>query len=154
VRFPKATFLDQAHIRTICTRVQFAADACPKGSIYGHVRAFTPLLEQPLEGSVYLRSSSNLLPDIVFDLKGIVDIEAAARADSIGGKLRVSFPAIPDAPVSKVVVSMQGGKKGLLVNSRDLCAGKPPKALVQMGAHNGKVASLKPLLRAKCGGKR
>ena len=154
VRFPKATFLDQAHIRTICTRVQIAADSCPKGSIYGHVRAFTPLLEQPLEGPVYLRSSSNLLPDIVFDLKGVVDIEAAARADSIGGKLRVSFPQVPDAPVSKVIVSMQGGKKGLLVNSRDLCAGKPPKALVQMGAHNGRAASLKPVLRARCGRKR
>jgi len=154
VRFPKATFLDQAHIRTICTRVQIAADSCPKGSIYGHVRAFTPLLEQPLEGPVYLRSSSNLLPDIVFDLKGVVDIEAAAHADSIGGTLRVSFPQVPDAPVSKVIVSMQGGKKGLLVNSRDLCAGKPPKALVQMGAHNGRAASLKPVLRARCGRKR
>src|SRR5262249_16929209 len=30
---PRAEFLDQAHIRTVCTRVQFAAKACPAGSI-------------------------------------------------------------------------------------------------------------------------
>ena len=45
--------------RTICTRVQFAADECPKKSVYGHARAFTPLLGKPLEGPVYLRSSNN-----------------------------------------------------------------------------------------------
>src|SRR6201746_1765073 len=33
VGLPHSEFLDQAHIRTICTRVQFAANACPKGAI-------------------------------------------------------------------------------------------------------------------------
>jgi hypothetical protein len=37
VALPHSEFLEQSHIRTICTRVQFAADACPKGSIYGKV---------------------------------------------------------------------------------------------------------------------
>jgi hypothetical protein len=154
VLFPRATFLDQAHIRTVCTRVQFAADNCPTGSIYGQVTAHTPLLEEPLRGPVYLRSSDNLLPDIVFDLKGVVDIEASARADSVKGRLRVTFPSIPDAPVSKVVVQMQGARKGLLVNSTDVCAAKP-KAQVRLGAHNGRGASLRPVMRARgCGGKR
>ncbi len=153
VRFPRATFLDQGHIRTVCTRVQFAADACPKGAIYGKVRVFTPLLDQPLEGPVYLRSSDNLLPDVVFDLKGLVDIEAAARADSVNGKLRVTFPAIPDAPVSKAIVRMLGGRKSLLVNSRDICA-PIPRAIVAMEGHNGKERTLRPQMRAKaCGGK-
>ena len=82
---PARAFLDQAHIRTICTRVQFAADACPKGARYGYVRAWTPLLDEPLEGPVYLRSSNHKLPDLVFDLHGLVDIEVAARIDSIRG---------------------------------------------------------------------
>jgi hypothetical protein len=124
-RFPRSTFLDQAHIRTVCTRVQFAASSCPPGSIYGRVKAFTPLLEEPLKGPVYLRSSDNLLPDLVFDLHGLVDIEASARTDSVKGKLRVTFPSIPDAPVSKVLVQMQGGKKGLLINSRNICGCRP-----------------------------
>ena len=149
VRLPRSAFLEQAHIRTVCTRVQFAADACPKGSVYGHVVAHTPLLDQPLRGPAYLRSSSHKLPDLVFDLHGIVDIEASARIDSIHGGIRASFASIPDAPLSKVIVNMQGGKKGLIVNSRNLCAAKN-RAAVRLDAHNGKRLKLNPVLQPRC----
>ena len=46
---------------------------------------------------------------------------------------------------------MQGGKKGLIVNSRNLCG---HKANAQFTGHNGKQASAKPQMRAQCGGKR
>ena len=65
VTLPKKSFLAQGHIDAICTRVQFAAHNCPSGSIYGHATAITPLLGAPLEGPVYLRSSDNVLPDMV-----------------------------------------------------------------------------------------
>lgn len=149
IRLPRSAFLEQAHIRTICTRVQFAADACPKGAIYGKVRAFTPLLDEPLVGPVYLRSSDNELPDMVFDLHGLVDIETAARVDSIKGGIRITFAKVPDAPLTKVVVSMQGGRKGLVVNSRNLCAA-PSRASAGLVAHNAKRRMLRPPLRAKC----
>jgi hypothetical protein len=152
VRLPRSAFLDQGHIRTICTRVQFAADNCPKGAIYGYVRAFSPLLVQPLEGPAYLRSSNNDLPDLVFDLRGIVDIEASARIDSIRGGIRATFAAVPDAPLTKVVVNMRGGKKGLIVNSRNLCRGKN-RANVRLGAQNAKQLKLRPVVRARCGKK-
>ena len=43
---PKSIILDQAHIRTICTRVQLAASECPlQASIYGFARATSPLLD-------------------------------------------------------------------------------------------------------------
>ncbi len=111
LRLPRSAFLDQAHIRTICTRVQFAADACPEGAIYGHARAITPLLDEPLEGPVYLRSSDHNLPDFVADLRGLVDVEAVARIDSKRGGIRATFEDTPDAPLTKVVVNMQGGKR-------------------------------------------
>ncbi len=154
VKLPRSAFLDQAHIRTICTRVQWATDNCPKGAIYGRVMAFTPLLEEPLKGNAYLRSSNNKLPDLVFDLEGVVDIEAAARIDSVGGGIRATFSFIPDAPLTKVVVEMQGAKKGLIVNSRNLCAGKS-RAELKLDGHNGKAADSRPVVRARCGkGKR
>jgi hypothetical protein len=152
IRLPRSAFLEQAHIRTICTRVQFAADACPKGAIYGKVRAFTPLLDEPLVGPVYLRSSDNELPDMVFDLHGLVDIETAARVDSIRGGIRITFAKVPDAPLTKVVVSMQGARKGLVVNSRSLCAA-PSRASAGLVAHNAKRRTLRPAMRARCGGK-
>jgi len=149
VRLPRSAFLDQGHIRTICTRVQFAAEACPKGARYGFVRAWTPLLDEPLQGAAYLRSSNNKLPDLVFDLKGIVDIEVSSRIDSVRGGIRATFDDLPDAPISAVVVRMQGGKKGLIVNSRDLCARKS-RANVRIDAQNGKRRNLRPPVRPSC----
>lgn len=147
LRLPHSAFLEQSHIRTICTRVQYAAHRCPKGAVYGHARAITPLLEEPLVGPVYLRSSNHRLPDLVASLHGLVDVEAVARIDSVDGGLRATFTKLPDAPLTKVVVSMQGGEKGLVVNSTNLCAG-PRRATAELLAHNDRQNTLRPELRA------
>jgi hypothetical protein len=44
---------------------------------------------------------------------------------------------------------MQGGKKGLLENSRNLCK-SANKATVQFDGQNGKVADSTPKLKVKC----
>jgi hypothetical protein len=149
VGLPHSEFLDQAHIRTVCTRVQFAADKCPRASIYGRARAFTPLLDKPLEGPVYLRSSSHELPDLVADLRGDIRVVLAGRIDSKRGGIRTTFAAVPDAAVSKFVLEMQGGKKGLLVNSTNLCA-QANRAAVSFDGQNGKVADSTPVLANSC----
>ncbi len=156
VALPHSEFLDQSHIRTICTRVQFAAGAgngagCPPDAVYGTATAITPLLDNPLEGPVYLRSSSHKLPDLVAALHGQIDVDLVGRIDSVKGGIRSSFETIPDAPVSKFVLSMQGGKKGLLVNSTNLCH-KPNRAGVEMDAQNGKVSDTEPVVGNSCGG--
>lgn len=150
VALPHALFLDQASLATVCTRVQFAAENCPKRSIYGKARAFTPLLGKPLEGPVYLRSSNNTLPDMVAHLEGQVDIDLVGRIDSFQGGIRTTFGRVPDVPVSKFVMTLPGGKKGLLVNSTNLCA-KPVKAIIRIKAQNGKKLNRKPNLRTSCG---
>jgi hypothetical protein len=152
VALPRSVFLDQANIRTVCTRVQFAAKACPKGSVYGTAKAWTPLLDQPLEGPVYLRSSDNLLPDLVADLNGQIHVVLHGRTDSIRGGIRNTFEGVPDAPASKFTLTLKGGKRGLLVNSRDICKGKN-KATAIFTAQSGKVSEFKPRVKAKCGGK-
>jgi hypothetical protein len=153
VTLPHSSFLDQAHIRTICTRVQFAANACPAGAIYGFARAFTPLLEKPVEGPVYLRSSSHKLPDLVLALHGQVDAVAVARVDTgKGNGIRTTFEAIPDVPLSKVVFEMKGGKKGILINSENICK-KPQKAIADFTAQNGKTLDTRPTIANDCKGK-
>lgn len=149
VTLPRSEFIEQAHFRTICTRVQFAADACPAGSVYGHARASTPLFDQPLEGPVYLRSSSHQLPDIVIALKGEVDVDLVGRVDSFGGGIRTTFETAPDAAVGKFTLKMQGGKKGLFVNSRNLCR-SAARSTVELDGQNGKTADQRPLLRNDC----
>ena len=153
VTLPHSEFLDSTHIGTVCTRVQFAADTCPKASVYGFARAFTPLLDKPVEGPVYLRSSNHELPDVVAALDGQVDVDLVGRVDT--GKndgIRNTFEAVPDAPVSKFVLEMKGGKKGLLINSENICS-KPQRAVADFKAQNGRVSKLTPLIANSCGKK-
>jgi hypothetical protein len=155
VALPHSEFLDQGNIRTVCTRVQFAAGQCPVGSIYGHAVAETPLLDEPLRGPVYLRSSDNLLPDLVVALRGPerqpIEVRLVGRIDSVGGGIRSTFDLVPDAPVSKFVLTMQGGaKKGLLVNSTNVCMGRHP-VKAKFNGQNGRPYDFHPALRnSKC----
>jgi hypothetical protein len=149
VTLPRSEFLDQGHIETVCTRVQFAAHECPAGSVYGHAKAVTPLLQRPLRGPVYLRSSNHPLPDLVIALRGEVELNVAGRIDSVNGGIRTTFEAVPDAPVSKFMLTMQGGHKGLLVNSRNLCT-STAHATSKLEAQNGKQASQNPLPQDDC----
>jgi hypothetical protein len=153
VGLPHALFLDQASLTKICTRVQFAANECPKKSVYGHARAFTPLLGKPLEGPVYLRSSNNPLPDLVAHLKGQVDIDLVGRIDSFKGGIRTTFDRVPDVPVSKFTMILPGGKHGLLVASKDLCKGKEVKAIVRFKGQNGKKVNKRSKLKTPCSNK-
>lgn len=156
VTLPHSEFLENAHIKTICTRVQFRegrvpGEKCPAASIYGRARATTPLLDEPLSGPVYLRSSNHTLPDLVVALNsGKINIDLVGRIDSVKGQIRNTFEALPDAPVSKFVLEMQGGKKGLLVNSTNICR-KPQRAKVTFKGQNGMSRGSNPVVKAQCG---
>ena len=141
---PHSQFLDQSHIRTICTRVQLAANDCPDAAIYGYARAQTPLLDDELSGPVYLTSSNHELPDLLADLKGQVDVRLRGVISAAKARIKNVFYPVPDVPVSKFVLTMQGGKRGLLVNSRDLCA-KPSFSFMNFKAQNGKQLKKKKL---------
>lgn len=153
VALPRSEFLENAHIGTVCTRVQFAADSCPAKAIYGHARAITPLLDEPLEGPVYLRSSSHKLPDMVAALRGPatrpIKVELAGRIDAVNGGIRSTFDFIPDQPVTKFILEMKGGKKGLLVNSRNLCK-STYRATAKFSGQNGKAHDFKPVMQNDC----
>ncbi len=152
VTLPHALILKQSSLAKICTRVQLAANACPAESVYGFARAETPLLAKPLEGPVYLRSApenKSGLPDVVAALSGQVNIDLAGRISSVNGALRNTFETVPDVPVSRFILTVRGGKRGLLVNSSNLCQVRP-KAIVRITAQNGKKANSRPKLRTPC----
>ena len=60
------------------------------------------------------------------------------------------FEMVPDAPVEKFTLELKGGKKGLLVNSTDVCKGTH-KALAAFTGQNGKLDEYEPALSAQCG---
>ena len=152
VVLPPTEILDNAHIQSPCTRVQFAANACPPGSVLGSARAETPLLDQPLEGPVYLMTGfGHKLPDLVVDLNGQIHVvlDGVVGSSKAGG-LRTSFEAVPDAPVSKFVLKLQGAHRGLVQNSVNLCKA-PQRASAVFTGQNAKSAELNPALKVSCG---
>jgi hypothetical protein len=157
VNLPHSEFLEQGHIGTVCTRPQLASHTCPAKSVYGYAKAVTPLLDKPLEGPVYLGVGfGHKLPDLVADLNGQIEVLLHGKTDSGKNKgLRNTFQVVPDAPVSSFTLTLFGGKRGLIVNSENLCS---PKAETQAFAHfvaqNGQVANLKPKVQNGCGGRR
>ena len=157
VILPPSEQIDNAHINNPCTRVQFNAEACPAGSILGTAKAYTPLLDQPLEGPVYFRSNGGEreLPDVVADLKGPIHITLVGFIDSVVKKgtevsrIRTRFLNVPDAPVSKFLLRLDGGSKGLLVNNRNLCA-HHYRVKLSISGQNGRRYDTNPVLRTSC----
>jgi hypothetical protein len=152
---PHSLFLDQSHIQMVCTRPQLASQTCPTAAVYGHAEAATPLLSDKLKGPVYLVSSNHNLPDLVADLRGQVNIQLHGVISSKHGGLKTVFNSLPDVPVKKFVLNMEGGKKSLLVNSTNTCKGKQ-RAVLNIKAQNGKqVKNNKyPLNMSSCGKKK
>jgi hypothetical protein len=151
VTLPPSLFLEQSHIRAICTRPQAAADACPPQSIIGRARAQTPLLGAPLEGPVYLRSSSNPLPDLVVVLRlDGIRIVLEGRVDSDHGGIRGTFEGLPDAPISRFEMTIFGGRKrGILVSAENLCR-VPQLAVARLLGQSNLGRVIRPRLGVRC----
>jgi hypothetical protein len=158
VTLPRSEIIDQDHIQTICTRVQFKegggnGEMCPAESVYGFARAQTPLLDHQLEGPVYLRASSNTLPDLVATLGGQIDVVLDGRVDTVDGRIRNTFDVVPDAPVESFTLEMPGGQRGLLTSTTALC-GHRLRATADFTGQSGKVSNTEPVVTTSCKKKR
>jgi hypothetical protein len=152
VGLPHSLFLDQGNLNNVCRQADLKADTCPASSVYGKAKAWSPLLDKPLEGPVYLGVGyGHKLPDLVADLDGQIRILLNGKIGSTKQDgLQNTFEAVPDAPVSKFTLELKGGKKyGLIENSENLCA-KTQRASVQFTAHNGKTLHVTPAITAGC----
>jgi hypothetical protein len=152
VNLPHSEFIDQANLNKTCTKPVLLARACPKSTIYGKAKAWTPLLDKPLEGNVYLVGGFGYkLPALVAELDGQIRVLLAGKVDSGPNRgIRNTFEAVPDAPVEKFELQLKGGPKySLLENSENLCA-RPQKAIARFTAQSGKVLQTKPRISNEC----
>lgn len=155
VSLPRSQFLAQNHIKAICTKVQFAREQCPANSAYGRAIAYTPLFDEPLTGNVYLRSSQTKLPDLVASLRAgeiRIVLEGEIGPTKQGG-ISAFFRGLPDQPVDRFVMILNGGRRGLLQNSADVCR-VPPEATVQALGQTNLGRRFRTVLRGQCKGKR
>jgi hypothetical protein len=117
----------------------------------------SPLLEEPLKGPAYAVSGFGKLPHLVFILDGQVTVMPQAESTSVNdGQLKTVVPVIPDVPIGHFRLTLLGGSKGYLVNSKNLCA-HAGRIRIDYFAQNGKeqTQTLKPKIPCgKRGGKK
>ena len=138
VTLPKAFQIDQRHLGNICSRTQLERERCAGRQTMGTVSVVSPLLDQPLQGPAYAVSGYGKLPHLIFILDGQVTILPEAESTSVkNGHLRTVVPIVPDVPVGHFRLDLFGGKRGYLINTRNLCI-SPAKINVEFVAQSGK----------------
>jgi hypothetical protein len=153
VTLPKAFAIDQRHLGNICSKAQLAAERCAGRQAIGTVMTTTPLLDQPLSGPAYAVSGFGSLPHVVFILDGQVLIMPEAESSSVnGGHLRTVVPVVPDAQIGHFRLTLYGGTRGYITNTRSLC-GPRPAANVEFFGQNGKETSPHVALKTACSSK-
>jgi len=106
--------------------------SCPEASIIGAAKIATPLLEAPLEGSIYLAQpyendpafgslehpgGSLLALYLVAEGDGmLIKLAGEVAADPHTGQLTVTFVDLPQLPFSEMKLSLFGGARALLAS--------------------------------------
>lgn len=152
VTLPKSFQIDQRHLFNICSKSQLEANRCKGRQPMGSVWVKSPLLDRKLEGPAYAVSGYGKLPHLVFILDGQVTVMPQAESSSVNkGHLKTVVPIIPDVPIGHFRLTLLGGAKGYLINSKDLCR-HPGAIRIDYVAQNGKTRSQKLKAKSPCGG--
>ncbi len=103
-------------LREICSRPDAQRGLCPPGSKVGSSRARTPLLNQPLVGSVYVvRPRGNGEPDLWVALAGGgVELSLRGASSNDHGHFVTKLSGLPDMPLSSFTLRLGGPGKSLL----------------------------------------
>ena len=163
VKLPLSLALDPDNAQALCefkdgTKVD---PTCPRGSIVGRAVARTPILDQPLRAPVYFvknvrtdpRTGRQIrtLPMLIIPLRGENGIKLNLKGTSkvSGGHLVNTFAAIPDAPVSRFDLAINGGRNGILAINGNICR-KKQVAGVQIDGQNNKTSDRRTTLTPVC----
>ncbi len=111
------------------TPAHFSADpdTCPDSSKIGTVQITTPLLDDPLQGSVYLaQQDHNPFPNpsllaLYIAIKDpttgiVIKLPGKVTPDPVTGQLRASFDDTPELPFSDFQLHFEGGNRATLVS--------------------------------------
>lgn len=159
VALPKSVALAAANAKGLCETQAALDDKCPAASIVGSATATTPILEKALKGPVYFvkgqRTTAtgkvvSTLPTLYVKLQGEATIHLRAVTAVNRDRLVTTFPAIPDAPLSKFTLTIAPGKNGIIEAVDPLCEAKNVGSARFVG-HNGKKApTQKPKITTAC----
>jgi hypothetical protein len=114
-------------------------------SAVGTATVTTPLEAQPVQGRIVLAAGSGSLPtlDAVFPAPFGLTLQGAPTISS--GELRATFSDIPDFPITRLEVDLNGGPQSVLTAGSTLCS-QPQTTVGQFSAQNGASAQVSSTL--------
>lgn len=128
-------------VNQACPEATFMADptSCNAGSKVGTVLAVTPLLAQPLDGTVYLEAHQPPhLPTLEAVLQGSgITVDLSGNLDLSNG-IKSTFQTVPDVPITTFRLTLPpSASNSALTATADLCSGTLPLVATILG-QNGK----------------
>jgi hypothetical protein len=121
VNLPPVVLVDTTAIGRICSESELKTDECASSHRLGSARVLSPAYDGALRGPVYLVSGSGTLPGLAYLLSGPADVLLHGRVVSKGGRIQAGVDDVPDTPVKTFELTIDGGRSGYLVLSRNIC---------------------------------
>ncbi len=108
--------------------------SCPDSSKVGSAEVVTPLLEAPLQGSVYVAQQGNnpfgslLALYLVMEADGaIIKLPGEVALDPVTGQITTTFDQNPQLPFSDLKLTFFGGPRAALVTPSRAVRIRPPR---------------------------
>jgi hypothetical protein len=139
VTLPRAVQLNADPVSALCSREAAGDDRCPSGSRVGTARVRTPLLSEPLGGSVYAVQPEGAGSPELWAVVSGAGVRLTLRSATLapqGKPLRADFLELPDLPMSVFTLQLRGGRQGVLTVP-SLCSRGRSRHLVAHGAMRG-----------------
>jgi hypothetical protein len=134
----------------VCQPDQFSAGNCPASARVGSAAARTPLLAGRLAGPVFLVAApGGTLPNIGVQLDGQVRILLDGINDLSGPRVKNVFGAVPDVPITTFTLTLNGGTRGVLTPTRNLCK-VSNNGILRATGHNGDTKSATVKVSVPC----
>jgi hypothetical protein len=132
-----------AGLDEICSRPAAAAGDCPAGARVGTAVARTSLLSKPLKGAIYVvQPKGNGLPDLGIGLTALgAHFNFSGHTESEHGHFVTKLVGLPDMPLSKFTMRMDGGSDGAFNLEASPCDKGRPRRLDAILAATGQDGS-------------
>lgn len=152
---PKALKFRLAGLGEICSRHDAAAQLCSPKARIGTSVAYTPILGDPLKGSVYIvQPSGDGRPDLWVSMVGAGMRMSMRGTTSVrDGKFVSHMTGLPDMPLSRLSMRLRGGRRGIMALAVAPCGRKQAGALSSSflaKGQNGVVRKLRLTAKAPC----
>jgi len=155
---PPALKLGVGGLAEICSRADARRNLCPPGSRVGVARALSPLIDEPMHGSVYVvQPRGDGEPDTWIALSG-GGMTLSVKGESVRGhgQAMTRLSGLPDMPLSSFTLRLGEPGEGLLSFDASPCRDGAPRRLgteIHARAQNGARRDVKLTIPsgARCG---